>query len=164
MTRPNLSLTPAFSLGSSLAIQAPIERIHPLINDLRAWQKWSPWEGLDPELQRTYSGPANGVGAHYEWSGNKRAGRGAMEIIDSTPNRITIDVRLLEPFKANNVSAFDLEEIAAGKTRVVWTMTGTRNPVFWLAGKFYFDRAITQDFTVGLLQLRSAVRPHWKNG
>ena len=62
--------------------------MHALINDFHEWTAWSPWEGLDPDLQRTYSGPDAGVGAHYAWQGNRKAGEGTMEITGSAPDRI----------------------------------------------------------------------------
>ena len=44
-------------------------------------------------LQRDYTGPDRGVGAHYAWSGNRKAGTGNMEIVESTVPRV-IRVRL----------------------------------------------------------------------
>ena len=41
-------------------IDADPGRVHALINDFRNWQEWSPWEGLDPDLHREYSGPGPG--------------------------------------------------------------------------------------------------------
>lgn len=45
------------------------------VNDLREWTAWSPWEGSDPDLSRTYSGANKGVGSSFAWSGNRNAGR-----------------------------------------------------------------------------------------
>jgi hypothetical protein len=47
------------------------------IVDFRRWQAWSPWEELDPNLWRDYSGAESGVGAIYEWAGNRKAGSGS---------------------------------------------------------------------------------------
>ena len=51
-----------FRVSRSTTIAAPPERILPLITTLREWRKWSPWEGLDPNLERKYAGrtPAPG--------------------------------------------------------------------------------------------------------
>ena len=48
---------------------------------LHQWTRWSPWEDVDPDLHRAYSGAEEGVGAVYAWSGNRKAGAGRMEII-----------------------------------------------------------------------------------
>ena len=63
-------------------------------------------EDVDPALQRTYSGPDAGVGAHYAWSGNRRAGSGSMEITSSTPDEIDLRLSFLKPSKATNDVTF----------------------------------------------------------
>ncbi|MFM2420406.1 MAG: hypothetical protein RL385_5129, partial [Pseudomonadota bacterium] len=69
-----------FRVTRTLTLQAPPAVIFGLVNDFQNWRSWSPWEGLDPALQRTYSGEAKGVGAAYAWSGNNKAGAGSMTI------------------------------------------------------------------------------------
>lgn len=148
-----------FSMSRATTVDAPPERIHALVDDFRQWQRWSPWEGLDPELRRTFTGPEQGVGSHYAWAGNKKAGEGTMEITSSTPTHVEVDLRFLKPFKATNVTRFDLAPLGSG-TRVTWTMTGRRNPVMSLMGRLFFDKAIGADFEKGLASLKAeAERP-----
>ena len=65
--------------------------------------KWSPWEDLDPNQQRTFTGAESGTGAAYAWSGNRKAGQGTMEITDaSTPNKVDIALEFEKPFKSSN--------------------------------------------------------------
>ena len=144
-----------FAMSRSASINAPADRIHSHLNDFREWQKWSPWEGLDPDLKRTFTGPQAGVGSHYAWAGNKKAGTGTMEITGSTPSKIEIALEFLAPFKATNVTTFDLAQAGAGSTLVTWHMTGRRNVVMALMGKLFFDKAIGKDFDRGLAQLKS---------
>jgi Polyketide cyclase / dehydrase and lipid transport len=145
-----------FSMSRSTTVDAPTGRVHGLVDDFREWRQWSPWEGLDPDLERTYSGPSSGVGSRYRWSGNRRAGQGEMEILESTPSRVSVDLRFLKPFKARNLTTFDLEQVGGGHTRVVWTMSGTRSLVMSLAGRLFFDRSIGKDFDRGLASLKAA--------
>jgi hypothetical protein len=145
-----------FTMSRSTTVDAPTDRVHGLVDDFREWQQWSPWEGLDPHLERTYSGPSSGVGSRYHWSGNNKAGEGEMEIVESTPTRVAVDLRFLKPFKAHNVTTFDLEQVGGGHTRVVWTMSGARNPVMALAGRLFLDRSIGKDFDRGLAALKAA--------
>ena len=65
-----------FAITRSLVMDTTPERLHELVDDFRQWRGWSPWEDLDPDLERTYSGPESGVGARYTWKGNRRAGAG----------------------------------------------------------------------------------------
>ena len=57
-----------FSLSRSTRVQADVATVHALVDDFREWPKWSPWEGVDPDLRRDYSGPDHGVGSTYHWS------------------------------------------------------------------------------------------------
>ena len=142
-----------FSLSRSTRIDAPPARVHALLDDFHQWQRWSPWEGLDPALELTYSGPAAGVGSTYRWSGNKKAGEGEMRMTESTVSRVAVDLEFLKPFKATNVTTFDLAPTAGG-TAVTWTMTGVRKPAMAFVGKVFFDQAIAKDFDRGLASLK----------
>ncbi|PUA80869.1 SRPBCC family protein [Nocardioides currus] len=144
-----------FSMSRSTTINAPSDRIHSHLDDFHEWPQWSPWEGLDPDMERTYTGPEKGVGSHYAWAGNKKAGEGTMEITGSTPSRIEIALGFLKPFKASNVTVFELAPAGAGATRVTWHMTGRRNPIMAIAGKLFFDKAIAKDFDRGLARLKT---------
>lgn len=115
-----------FRLSRSRTIAAPAAAVFPLIASFHEWQKWSPWEGVDPDLKRTFTGPDSGLGARYEWSGTKKAGAGTMEVIEADePTLVVVDLRFLKPFKAENLSTFTLTE-THGETRVDWVMTGHR--------------------------------------
>ncbi|MFC7361429.1 SRPBCC family protein [Nocardioides astragali] len=142
-----------FSLSRSIRVQADAARVHGLVDDFREWQKWSPWEGLDPDLNRDYSGPDRGVGSTYHWSGNKKAGEGEMRITESTPTSVVVDLQFLKPFKASNVTTFALTPVGDA-TDVTWTMTGTRSAIMGLMGKLFFDKAIGADFDKGLASLK----------
>lgn len=87
-----------FSVERSVTIAAPPARIYDQIANFHNWTNWSPWEDTDPELHRIYSGAESGTGAVYGWSGNRKAGRGRMEITDaSEPERVQIDLLFEKP-------------------------------------------------------------------
>ena len=142
-----------FSLSRSTRVHAHAAAVHGLIDDFREWQKWSPWEGLDPDLRREYSGPDHGVGSTYRWSGNRKAGEGEMRITASSPAAVVVDLEFLKPFKATNVTTFTLARVG-DDTDVTWTMTGSRNAIMSLAGRLFFDKAIGRDFDKGLAALK----------
>ena len=54
-----------FRIEKKTVINAPPEKIAGFINDFRSWTAWSPYEHKDPNMQKTYDGPASGVGAKY---------------------------------------------------------------------------------------------------
>jgi hypothetical protein len=145
-----------FDIARSTTIRAAPTRVHALVNDFHEWPAWSPWEDVDPALQRTYSGPDSGVGAHYAWSGNRRAGSGSMEITSSTPDEIDLRLSLLKPWKATNDVTFTLVPAGDG-TEVTWRMTGEQKGAAAVFGKvFNMDRLLGKDFEKGLARLKAA--------
>lgn len=145
---------PSFSQSRETTVDAPPAVLHAILSDFHAWQGWSPWEEMDPDLKRTFTGPEKGVGSHYAWAGNKKVGTGSMEITSDSPERIDIDLEFIAPFKASNRTTFELKPVDGG-TRVVWTMSGDRNLLMTVAGKLFFDKAIAKDFDRGLAKLKA---------
>jgi hypothetical protein len=146
-----------FLVERSTVIDASPDVVQPLLDDFRKWQAWSPWEDVDPDLKRTYSGPDSGVGASYAWEGNRKAGSGQMVITESVPgSKVVLDLNFLKPFKAENVTTFLLEPNGAGTT-VRWQMTGKNNLFFRIVGVvFPMDKMVGKDFEKGLAQLKAA--------
>ena len=129
--------------------------MHGLIDDFHEWTQWSPWEDIDPEMQRTYSGPEAGRGARYAWKGNRKAGEGSMEITGSGPDGVDIELRFLKPWKATNQVRLSLAPTTHG-TDVTWTMTGEQTGLMALFGKVVpMDRLVGKDFEKGLARLKA---------
>lgn len=144
-----------FRVERSVLIQAPAERIFPLINDLRAFSTWSPYEKLDPAMQRSYSGPASGAGAVYAWKGNDQVGQGRMEITRSTPpGSVLIQLDFLEPVAAHNTATFTLTPEGSG-TRVSWAMFGPAPFMSKIITVFFsMDSMVGEQFAEGLENLK----------
>jgi uncharacterized protein YndB with AHSA1/START domain len=146
-----------FEVVRSTTIAASPERVHGLIDDFRFWRAWSPWEEVDPNLKRDYSGPESGVGAKYAWEGNRKAGKGGMEITSSTPERIELRLTFEKPWKATNQVAFELTPSGGTTTDVTWRMLGTTTGFAALFSKVVsMDRMVGKDFERGLARLKAA--------
>lgn len=145
-----------FRVARTTTIAAPASTVFAQINDFHKWGGWSPYEKIDPALQRTYSGAPAGVGAIYEWAGNKNVGEGKMTIVDSRPNElIQIKLEFLKPFAATNMAEFSLTP-QDGKTAVTWAMTGHKNFMFKAVGLFMsMDKMVGGQFEQGLAQLKT---------
>ena len=137
-------------------INAPPEKIYPLITDFHRWTSWSPYERVDPAMKKTYSGAPSGKGAVYEWSGNSAVGQGRMEITDTAePTRITVKVDFLSPFEAHDTAVFSLTP-KGNATEASWTMEGQSQYVLKLMSVFTdMDAMIGKDFETGLASLKS---------
>jgi uncharacterized protein YndB with AHSA1/START domain len=140
-------------------VEATPQVVFDLIVDFHRWSVWSPWEDIDPDLERTFSGPASGVGAVYEWSGNRKAGKGRMEITEAdAPSRVVVALQFLKPFKSSNVTTFELAANGAG-TDVTWRMVGPKTFMTKVMGIFTsMDKMIGPDFEKGLTRLAAAAR------
>jgi len=86
-----------FRIARSVTMAAPPERIAPQIQDLRAWKNWSPYEKLDPQMKKTFSGAERGEGATYAWEGNSKAGAGSMTIVSAMPQKISMALHFTKP-------------------------------------------------------------------
>ena len=123
-TRP-----PVFEVRRTALIKAPPEKIFALIDDLRGWRAWSPYENLDPGMARDYSGPESGPGAAYAWRSDGRAGVGRMAIVEAeAPRRIVIALDFVKPMRASDMAEFRLQPEGEGATRVTWSMSGPYPP------------------------------------
>ena len=145
-----------FRLARSTVINAPAEKVFPLVNDFRRWIVWSPWEKLDAELKRDYGGAESGKGANYGWQG-KKSGTGRMEIIESTPpSRVLIKLDFLKPFEAHNTAELTFTPQGDG-TRVDWAMYGPNIFMAKLMSMFVsMDRLVGKDFEKGLAEMKAA--------
>ncbi|MGE0283628.1 MAG: SRPBCC family protein [Rhizobiaceae bacterium] len=150
-TRPG-----SFRIERNTSIKATPEKISALLEDFREWRKWSPWEELDPNLKRNYSGAEKGVGAAYAWEGNNKAGHGRMEILEASPRRVRIKLDFLKPFKASNTAEFTLTP-AGENTTVNWAMHGAQPFMVKLMSIFMdMEKMVGPDFEKGLAAMKRA--------
>ncbi len=140
----------------STTIDAPADRIYEHLADFHNWTAWSPWEALDPSMERSYSGAEAGLGAVYSWSGNRKAGQGSMKIVDANrPSEVGIDLVFEKPWKSRNDTRFHLAP-QGDQTQVTWTMTGEKSLFTRVMGIFTsMDKMIGPDFEKGLARLKT---------
>ncbi|MFN4359485.1 MAG: SRPBCC family protein [Hylemonella sp.] len=139
-----------FTVQRSRQIQAPPEQLHALINDLRAFNRWNPYDKKDPAMQSSYSGP----GARYAFKGNSEVGEGSLTITASTPQRVGMRLDMSAPMEAHNDITFTLVPKAGG-TEVTWAMRGDCPYIARLMGLIVdMDAMIGRDFEAGLASLQ----------
>jgi uncharacterized protein YndB with AHSA1/START domain len=145
-----------FRVQRSASIGAPPDKIFPYLLDFQRWPSWSPYEKKDPNMKRSFSGPATGPGAVYAWDGDKNVGAGRIEVTEVAPNaRLAFDLVMLKPFQARNKGEFTLEPQGNG-TRVTWAMHGPAPYLTKLMQVFCnMDRMVGGDFEKGLADLKT---------
>jgi hypothetical protein len=144
-----------FRVTRSASIKAPPEKIQAQLADFHGWQAWSPWEKMDPAMKRSFGGAEKGKGATYAWEGNDKVGQGRMEITESTPQKVALDLDFVKPFGAHNQVSFTLAPRDEA-TEVTWSMVG---PVPYFAKIIHvfvdMDRMVGSQFESGLANLKA---------
>jgi carbon monoxide dehydrogenase subunit G len=151
-TRPD-----SFRVQRSASIKAPPEKIFALIDDLKAWAAWSPYEKKDPSMKRSFGAVTAGKGATYAWQGDRNVGEGHMEIVEAaSPSKVLIKLDFVKPFEAHNNAEFILEP-KGDSTLVTWAIYGPSAYVTKVMGLFFnMDTMIGRDFEAGLADLKAA--------
>jgi len=146
----------SFRIERSTSIKAAPDKVYALIEDFHRWNLWSPWEKLDPALSRSFSGNDHGVGAVYAWEGNRKVGKGRMEIKEaSPPRRLVIQLDFFQPFEAHNTAEFILTP-RGDSTDVTWAMHGASPFMVKLMGlAFSMDKMVGKDFEKGLAAMKA---------
>lgn len=144
-----------FRIERSATIQAPTPVVFALINSPKQYDQWSPWAELDPGMEKSWSGPPEGRGAAYGWSGNEKVGRGRMEITEARENvEVVYDLHFEAPFEARNVVHFTLTPRGSA-VDVRWAMTGQNGFLSKAFGLFMdVDEMVGRDFEKGLAELK----------
>jgi uncharacterized protein YndB with AHSA1/START domain len=147
-----------YTVERSETIAAPPSQVFEQVVDFHRWPAWSPWEGIDPDMRRSYEGPESGVGSAYAWSGNRKAGEGRMEITSvEEPSTVVIDLVFVKPFKSKTLTTFTFEPVDTG-TRVHWKIVGPMTMATRVMGLFTsMDRLVGKDFAKGLTRLKAVV-------
>ena len=142
-----------FKIERSVLVQAPAEKVYPLIAVPREWSRWAVWNARDPAMQIGYSGPESGTGAAWSWQ-SKTEGNGEMVFDAAVPNE-RIDYSLSFPeFGMQSNGELRLEP-AEGGVRVSWTNAGDMggNPINRWFG-LLMDSLVGPDFEAGLAKLK----------
>ena len=141
-------------IGCWKVAEGELEEIHNGGGGLshQQWPSWSPYEIVDPDMKRTYSGAESGQGAIYEWDGDGNVGQGRMEILEADPGRkVKIKLDFIRPFEGHNTAEFRLEPATSDTTNVTWAMYGPQTFMGKVMCVFIdVDGMIGRDFDAGL--------------
>ena len=145
----------SYRVERSLSIAAAPREVYRHIDDLHEWQRWSPWDELDPKLKRTFSGPERGKGASYAWEGNAQVGKGRIAITAAKPpESVRYSVLFEQPLQTEMTYDFALAADGA-VTKVTWVFQG-EHP-FWAKAFALFldlDKQLGADMDKGLAALK----------
>jgi uncharacterized protein YndB with AHSA1/START domain len=147
-----------FTVQRSATIAAPPDEVFAQVDDLKAWDAWSPWKKLDPNPKVTLSSPSAGKGATITWAGNDEIGEGSMTILESKPGELVdLEQAFIRPLPGKARIAFTFAPEADG-TKVTWKMDGTND----FLGKAMcmlmdMDALLGKDMAQGLANMKAVV-------
>jgi len=149
-----------YHVERKLEVAAPADLVFGVLNDLHQFAGvlvlfGSPWETLDPNMRKTFEGPAAGVGQSYAWSG-KKVGKGKMTIEESVPGqKVGMKLVFVKPMESTATCALTLARTPTGSF-VTWSMDGKHNFIGKAFGMFMdMDNMLGADIEKGLAQLKS---------
>ncbi len=145
-----------FAVTRSIAINAPAQKIYPLINDIKTMDSWNPFARQEG-VKSNYSGPAAGPGATNAFSGN--GGTGKLTIVSNKPDAEVVMQLLMEkPIAGDNKIVFSIAPSGQGAnapSNVSWSMTGKTAYIAKVVGIFVsMDNMIGSQFEKGLRDLK----------
>ncbi|HEX5104392.1 MAG TPA: SRPBCC family protein [Pirellulaceae bacterium] len=154
------ALPSRYRVVRTVTINAPPAAIHPSVNTLKEWPKWSAWTTERyPDMKITYFGPESGVGAIDEFEGDSLGVHGKFEITKSDPDE-GIEYRL-DFDDGNYVSTGGIKYTPQGAgTNVTWSNEGElgMNPISrWCNALGMMDKMMGPDFETGLANLKKKV-------
>lgn len=147
-----------YRVERSITIDAPAAEVFPWVADLRKFSQWSPWEKLDPDIEKTFEGPATGVGSVYKWSGNADVGKGSMTVTEFVADeKVTMSLEFVEPWQSKATTGLSLAP-AGDTTEVTWSMSGENDFMSKAVGLFMdMEEMIGKDYEEGLANLEKVV-------
>lgn len=104
-------------------IEAPKSVVFEQVNNLKNWDKWSPWHMMDTNAVFTVGEKFKGEGATYKWESElEELGSGEYTILESYPyDSIKTEISFADGVKSNGYWYFKDE---GDKTEVTWGVKG----------------------------------------
>ncbi len=142
-----------YGMNRSIIVNAPVEDVFPLVNNLKNWEDWYPWQAGVPGLRVVYSIKIEGEGASSHWT-SLEFGGGSILITESIPNELVrADIIFQEESKAIGIWKFI--PMDTNKTKILWEFKGDAE--YNIIGRYFglfIDSSLGPYFELGLQKLK----------
>lgn len=152
-----LLLPREWTAEASVTIRSTPEAVYPHLVRPKAWKDWAIWFEHDPNISVTWTGPAQGAGAGYEWSGNVSVGEGRLVLLDADPPA-SVDLELsMDQDRFQSRGQIAIRPVPEG-AEVVWRQQGDLGQdVFARFQRTLLERSVSATLQDSLERLRDAV-------
>lgn len=141
----------------SKVVKCDINQSYTMVNQLKNWEKWSPWFEKDPTMKLTYSDSTSGVGAFYSWVGDKEDNFGKMTVTNTVENS-QIDLSLNYTDRGETPCKFKFISVENG-TQIDWSMKAGYSDNWFIKnflggyGYMMMNFFLNKDFSKGLTNI-----------
>ena len=113
-----------YNVSRTKTIDAPISTAFNVVNEMRTWEQWGPWNEDDPTIEVTYGDITSGVGAYNSWT--SKDGPGNMKTVNVVANELIEQKMQFDDYEPSDV-IWKFKEVE-GKTEVTWQMKEENAP------------------------------------
>ncbi|WP_228458684.1 SRPBCC family protein [Chryseobacterium aureum] len=142
----------------TISINAPVDKVWQNTNSLRAMDQWSPWNDLDPNMKKDWTGTTGQPGEKVCWdSKNENAGKGCQELkkVDEAGKRVDTEIRFLTPYESEANAYVTVVPEEKG-SKATWGFTSQIPYPFTLMKLLMnMEDAIGKDYQKGLSRLKT---------
>lgn len=142
-----LLLPQSYQMERSIQVDAAPSFAFAQVNNVKAWEAWSPWVKMDPTIQTTYGDKVVGQGASYSWTG-EATGQGTLTITQSVEDK-HLETRVEFVGMGTSYGSWDFEPSGDG-TKVTWGFSGTANGISGPWFNLMLDGMLGPQFEDGL--------------
>ena len=144
----------SLNVEKSIKIDAPASVSYNLVNDLKNWELWSPWNELDTNVIYDYSDKTYGVGARVNWDGNAKVGKGSQTIVATEKND---SIKISLSFEGTDDPAFSSWQFdpVGDQTEVTWNFKSPDAPYFLRIFNLIMKGSLKKNLADGLGSLKS---------
>ncbi len=158
----SLVLPNTVKVERSIEVKAQSKQVFKLVNNLKEWNKWSPWHQLDSTAQFDFTAIYEGAGASFSWkSNNPQLGEGSLQIVESYPDTL---IKALMRFRESGVANVTFSFIPSNDAcKITWAIENNSDqiPMFYRPFSKYFflmmDQMVGPDFEKGLGNIKKIV-------
>ncbi len=143
-------------LERSTTVAATAADLEPHVVDFQKFVEWSPWQGMDPNQEMTFSDPSSGQGAWYAWKGNDQVGEGRMDLTTVQAGKAVHHLTFIKPFAAEADASILWTEEGDG-LKVTWTYDANNDFMAKAMSLVMdMDAMLGPDYERGLASLKTA--------